>query len=74
MKSIIILVTPFLLTGPVLAEPADNEDSPQKPIRTAPRYYENGYPLPGPAYEEGPKFIRLIQTIDNNQKIITIKT
>lgn len=73
MKPLFILLTLFTLTGPVLAEPENGSGVFAEKYRTYPNGFENVKPLPEPAFNEEPRFFKLLQIIDNDQQVITIK-
>lgn len=74
MKSLLFLLTLFTLTNPVLAEPADGTGLFPEIYRSYRAYdFENGQSQPEPAYNDEPRFFKLLQIIDNDQQVITIK-
>ncbi|MFV9614320.1 MAG: hypothetical protein ACNYZG_00075 [Gammaproteobacteria bacterium] len=73
MKSLFILLTLFTLTDPVLAEPADGTADYPEIYRTYPYGFENSPSQPEPTYHEEPRFFKLLQIIENDQQVITIK-
>lgn len=73
MKSLFILLTLFTLTDTALTEPADDSADYPKIYHTYPYGFENSQSQPEPAYHEEPRFFKLLQIIEDEQQVITIK-
>ncbi len=73
MKSILLLLTLFSLSPPVLAEPADNNRSFQELHHLHPKVFENTQSQPKSIYDVEPRYLKLIQMIEDKQRIKTIK-
>jgi hypothetical protein len=75
MKTTCISLTLFILTGPVpaLAEPANKHATLDVVQHTYPDAFDWMESLPDPAYNEQPRYIKLIQAIEEYPQIKTIK-
>jgi len=83
MKSKFMSLTLFILTGPVLTgpvlaepmltEPSDDHGTFQEMHRIYPDVFENTRSKPDPAYDDEPRYLKLIQPLKEHQQIKTIK-
>ena len=73
MKKLFMLPVLFLFTTSAQADNVSVYDGHQKNTTPSQYEYDSAQPLPLPVYENEPHFSKLLQIIDDDQPVITIK-
>jgi len=73
MKFLFMLLTLFILMGPVHAKAIDSSTRHPENHPAYQNDYDSRRLRPEPAYIEQPHYIKLLQIIDNDTPVITIK-
>jgi len=73
MKFLLMLLTLFILMGPVYADATDSRGQYPENYPAYQNAYDRNQLQPEPAYIEQPRYIKLLQIINNDTPVITIE-
>ena len=73
MNIIFMSLTLFIPTVSVLAGPTDDYNNVPKSQHSDPNLFERVQPQPEPIYDEQPRYLKLIQTIEGEQRLKTFR-